>query len=330
MVYKELTRKKKSSEEEDDEEEEEDEVIEKPVIHLYMLGYGLPLLLCSIIVSITKRDYLSVPFTACFTNETNILVGSVILPVVVMFLVKLCFICLVVFTLKRIINDLKKDNFTDDFSENNNTQGELKVSKLQMCQKWTNEQNEAEEPPREVDLLNESKERTSLAAQSNIYSERTSVMDTQHKPNLQLKFAFVSLVIYLIGWTLGALLATTPVLTKRYFKSNSWDHFSPVELQMNDLLKKIFSYLFACTLIVYSMMQISFYLLSRDDVYVYKRTHSSYFNRKRIRFSLVQMCFNRGKLRQMSESSSSSSSSDHKQNDVVTIEGIDTKEGIGN
>lgn len=49
--------------------------IKRPVIHLYMLGWGLPLALCSIIVSITRQDYVQTPFSFCFTNEPNILVG---------------------------------------------------------------------------------------------------------------------------------------------------------------------------------------------------------------------------------------------------------------
>ena len=46
----------------DEDEEEDEETIQKPVVHLYMFGWGLPMLLCAIVVSITKRAYLTAPY----------------------------------------------------------------------------------------------------------------------------------------------------------------------------------------------------------------------------------------------------------------------------
>jgi hypothetical protein len=107
-AYKALA-KKKSNYDDDDDDEEDEEYIAKPVGHFYLLGWGLPLLIVSIIVSIAKRDYLTTPFSHCFTNETNILITSVIGPVLVMLVVKFVFAGLIWFTLRKIVKDLKSD-----------------------------------------------------------------------------------------------------------------------------------------------------------------------------------------------------------------------------
>jgi hypothetical protein len=117
------------------------EYVKKSVIHLYMLGWGMPSLLCSIIVSITKRDYIQVPFGYCFSNEKHILIGSVFVPVLILLVVKMVFAVLIWITLKKILVDLKEDKEESENSDDNENQKagmtvEELNDKVELCKKW--------------------------------------------------------------------------------------------------------------------------------------------------------------------------------------------------
>ena len=87
------------------------EYIQKPVVYLYMLGYGVPLLVCGIVISITKRGYIHTPYLCCFTNDLSILVISIFVPVAVLFTGMFLLIALILVALRRIVLDLKLENF---------------------------------------------------------------------------------------------------------------------------------------------------------------------------------------------------------------------------
>lgn len=118
------------------------EYVKKSVIHLYMLGWGMPSLLCSIIVSITKRDYIQVPFGYCFTNEQHILIGSVFVPILILFVIKMVLVVLIWITLRRILIDLKgdKEDESENSDENENQKSGMTVEelndKVELCKKW--------------------------------------------------------------------------------------------------------------------------------------------------------------------------------------------------
>ena len=118
------------------------EYIKKSVVHLYMLGWGIPSLLCSIIVSITKRDYIQAPYGHCFTNEPHILIGSLLVPVLVLFVIKVVFVVLIWVTLRKILVDLQEDKEVDseDSDENENQKASLTLEelndKVELCKKW--------------------------------------------------------------------------------------------------------------------------------------------------------------------------------------------------
>lgn len=282
-----------------DYEEEEEEVIRKPVIHLYMIGWGVPLLACSVIVSITKQNYLTVPYGVCFTNNLPILIGSLLVPVCVLLFVKIIFIGLILTTLKRIINDLKCDTGDDLVTklENNCSMSD----KLKLCQSWAeNKENTAnqksngkaieitpcvnEMPTRVLSPSRENSTPTSSingpsSNASNTYSNQTSVMDSQHKPNMQLKFAFAS-YLFLIGtWILGGVLVysykfidKTKKSTDTYYLFNNTRLISQSDisnLETYEFYEKLFSYAFSLCLSLYTISHLSFYLLSRDDVTYY-------------------------------------------------------------
>jgi len=340
---KKLTKKNKKQNDYDDDDEEEDEYTPKPVVHLYMLGWGLPLLLCSIVISIEKRDYLTAPFSTCFSNEKNILINTLILPVIVMFMVKLIFIVLIAVTLNRIVKDLKKDpGFSDnggsssDDENNKMSANELK-DKLEMCQNWTENKENNQKQTNSDSEQNQSNECaeglggkiSSASSISNMNSDRTSVMDTQHKPNVQLKFACISLLLYIVSWLIGACYALSPIFTKIHTTAtnhlNYVDQFDSNESKMNDLFKKSFSYLLSIFLFIYALLQISFYVLSRDDIVLFERKQKNYYFSKNNRRSpqknwswfLNIFKIGENKIRKISESSSISNNNN---NNIVNIE----------
>lgn len=123
--------------------------IKRPVIHLYMLGWGLPLALCSIIISITRHDYIQTPFSYCFTNEPNILIGSVVAPMLLVCLTQFALIIMTLRTLRSILVDLKRDQNVDD--EDDDADERLKISpsimngggdkvddREELCKNWIN------------------------------------------------------------------------------------------------------------------------------------------------------------------------------------------------
>ena len=249
-----------------------------------MIGWGLPLLLCSVIVSITKRNYLTVPFGACFPNNQAILIGSLLFPVCILLLVKIVFITLITITLKRIVNDLKNDADPVTKIENSDSLSE----KLKLCQDWANK----ESPKLANQVITENKSnRNSTSSQptsitdrdsdlSNNYSDQTSVMDAQHKPSVQLKFAICSYFFLAFICGLGCLLvnvhrfidsnkAVDSNETEVYFIFNQTKLISQSDirrLNLYEFYEKVCSYSLSICLILYSLGQMSFYLLSRDDV----------------------------------------------------------------
>ncbi|RNA42585.1 adhesion G -coupled receptor A3 [Brachionus plicatilis] len=228
------------------EHEEEEEYVKKPVVHLYMLGYGIPILLVSIIISITKRDYVQVPYSVCFTNEPNILIGSIILPVCFVFLVQLVLVGLIWATLRRIVKDLNMEDL-----ESKPEDPKINEEKKELCKNWLINRDLNVNDCIEV-KTNPSTQKSVVNFNRDVYpesntsfnsdSDRTSIMDTQHKPHIQLKFSLFSSVIFLSICLLAGCASTL-------------DH---------DLA---FTYLLSLALFVYSVLEISFYVLSRDDLF---------------------------------------------------------------
>lgn len=97
---------------------------------------------------------------------------------------------------------------------------------------------------------------SSFERESSMDSDRTSVMDTQYKPHIQLKFAVLSWLIYFILCSIA--ISLTLVSTT---------------FQPDLFLQKLFSILFAVLILLYSGLQLSFYVLSRDDVLMLNLGH---------------------------------------------------------
>lgn len=97
--------------------------------------------------------------------------------------------------------------------------------------------------------LDASSSSSSFERESSLDSDRTSIMDSQYRPHVQLKFAFVSWLVYVVLCSLAASLTLVAA-------STAPDPF----------LQRLFSFLFSVVALVYSLMQLVFYVISRDDV----------------------------------------------------------------
>ena len=259
--------------------------VPRPVLHLYLFGWGIPLLLCSVIISITKRDYIKVPFSFCFTNDTNILIGSMLTPLIVMFILILVFIIVITLTIRKILNDLEKDTEEED-KEDEETSVDVKMEELndraELCQNWANNNNlnnqddldlkcddmiEIKMNPitqksmavsmKEMSQYGYTQTLTNMSSMDDnrsMQSAQTSIMDLQHKPQIQLKFSCLCFVLVLAIWTSAALLTTSHLISMNNYQ----------------FLNKLFSYIFSILIFVYSIIQFSFYLLSRDDCVIFE------------------------------------------------------------
>ena len=254
-------------------DQEEEEYVARPVVHLYMLGWGAPMLLCAAVISICKRDYVRAPFNLCFTNHNIILSVTLLAPVLLILLLILVFAGLASFTLRRIVQDLNKES--DKLEKPRDEQEPY--DKSDFCQRWTNEEEKRPSSllyhspplPKQVDS------RSISSTSQN--SAQTSVMDTQHKPSTQLNLTVLSFVLLALAWLSGAGLLCSNSLAK---------HFSTT----TGLLECLFSYLFSLFCLSYSFIQLSFYVLSRGDLFSSETT-------TRFNFTFWKRCLNKKRVK---------------------------------
>lgn len=91
---------------------------------------------------------------------------------------------------------------------------------------------------------------SSFERKSSMDSDLTSVMDAQYKPHVQLKFAFVSWLVFLVQCSLAASILLL-------YSSSDPDPF----------LCRLFSFFYIVSMIAYALMQFIFYVISRDDLF---------------------------------------------------------------
>lgn len=116
--------------------------VKRPVIHLYMIAWGIPLALCSIIISITRQDYIHSPYFYCFTNDSNVLISSLLVPLVSIFLAQFFIVVITLRSLRKIIIHLKQDELINEDGEEYDTKNQNLVDKVddreEFCQNWIN------------------------------------------------------------------------------------------------------------------------------------------------------------------------------------------------
>jgi hypothetical protein len=308
--------------------------IRKSVVHLYILGWIAPALVCLIVIAIMKRNYIIVPFNVCFTNQVYVLVLSVLIPVVALNIIQFIFILLNALTLSQIVKYLvdnnedimdEKEDFINKEEENEIYLQRINDQKDELCKNWQKESIQAQADSKndqdidaDIDLLqkghsiqiqmNPNTQRSKIiktnesasnlngattapislrspssSSTSSYYdknnkiinnndeldldhddmscSDQTSTMDMQHKPTVQLKVATFSAFVFIFIWIFGACLVTTTTINDQILD----DSTLLVMTAREELKKNIFSYMLAFFMVLYSLTQISFFVLSRDD-----------------------------------------------------------------
>jgi Mn2+/Fe2+ NRAMP family transporter len=284
--------------------------IKKSVVHLYMLGWGLPALLCSIIVAISKRDYVQVPFgRCCFTNEFHILVGGLLAPVVGLLCVKFVLLMVICCTLRAILFDLKLDAKNRNGAENEEDNSDEQQSKpgltveemndkVELCKRWANKSKaingllngpdhliEAKIVSTTTNLIKPNKNEASSSGSFNPSFDQDEDMcgDTSFNSNISAQTSIMDAqykpqVQLNFSFFLLVMLMFVWLLASCIAYGSSGINMDNTNNRLISLLssqhsQKIFSYLFSIALFVYSMCQFSFYVLSRDE---FSSSSSSY------------------------------------------------------
>jgi hypothetical protein len=84
----------------------------RPVIYMYGVGYGVSAAVCAVVVAINRREYVRCPHTTCFTNNLNVLIGTLFVPVAVLLVAAIGLILACVMALRSIVDDLAHDKAT--------------------------------------------------------------------------------------------------------------------------------------------------------------------------------------------------------------------------
>jgi hypothetical protein len=292
---KEVMKKSNDEEDVDDDEDDainsDDEYIKKPVIYLYMIGYGIPLLLCSIIICITQRDYINLPYNYCFTNNLNILIATLFVPISLFFILSFIFICMILAALKKILKDLdidKKENGNEEYFEDhyNNKDLENVLSNDKQTGQMINPRDKVEawnknfyDQLKTGDLLevkmNKLEKVSNVSTTSStssffdknrsILSDQTSIMDSQHPPNVQLKYSIFSLFLFMLICVNATLLVTM-------MNSTSW-------IKYTEFFTQLLHYFLSILVFVLSFSELAFYVLSRGDLmHVYAGVDRKFLN----------------------------------------------------
>ena len=91
-------------------------------------------------------------------------------------------------------------------------------------------------------------------------SDQTSVMDAQHGPGAQLKFAVFSLLLFSVVCLLAALLV---ILSSNSSSSTS---ISGKTMRSEQLIQTLLAYSLSILVLMLSVAELLFYVVSRDDL----------------------------------------------------------------
>lgn len=163
----------------EDELPPEQPVAQKPLLGLYLVGWGVALIVCGISAAVHMREYAG--HTYCFLSPAPAL-GAVVVPVAVLLLFLVTFLLLVHCAIKNLDNN-----------------GQL------------SEGTQATENV-DLDLLDSNAgigERTSLQSVS-APTASSEVEDPEHTPVAQMKAHIVVLVLFILTWILASLAIAGP------------------------------------------------------------------------------------------------------------------------
>jgi adhesion G protein-coupled receptor A3 len=162
----------------EDELPREEPRVKKPILGLYLLGYGVGLLICGINSAVNLKEYAS--YTHCFMDTSSEL-GALLLPSsILLFFLLIMFICIRFHLRNRVIcNTHLSEGGTEAL---------------------------------EIDLL-ESSHAVNAARSVRSFSTQpthTSLEDLEASPRTQLKSYIIVLVLYLLTWLSAAVAVSIP------------------------------------------------------------------------------------------------------------------------
>ncbi|XP_059618129.1 adhesion G protein-coupled receptor A3 [Phlebotomus argentipes] len=156
----------------------EDIVGRKPILGIYLVGYGIAVIICGIGGAVNIREYAS--YSYCFMKSGPAL-SAVFVPATIV----VCFLCLLFICIKC---NLRDRDINGHMSEG--TQGTENV---------------------DLDLLEPTTTTGNHYQSISISTPTTSTQDDQeHSHNTQLNAFVITLILYLVTWLFGGLTVSTP------------------------------------------------------------------------------------------------------------------------
>ncbi|XP_055709737.1 adhesion G protein-coupled receptor A3 [Phlebotomus papatasi] len=156
----------------------EDIVGRKPILGIYLVGYGIAVIICGIGGAVNIREYAS--YSYCFMKSGPAL-SAVFVPATIV----VCFLCLLFICIKC---NLRDRDINGHMSEG--TQGTENV---------------------DLDLLEPATTTGNHYQSISISTPTTSTQDDQeHSHNTQLNAFVITLILYLVTWLFGGLTVSTP------------------------------------------------------------------------------------------------------------------------
>lgn len=155
--------------------------IEKPILGLYLVGWGIALIICGISGTVHLREYAS--YSYCFLNSTPA-VAALLVPVIVL---------LVYLTILQMLIRcaIRNGGDTGQMSEGSN-------------QATENLDLELLEPNASPPVGRNGRESSSSAER--LRSASSEVEDTEHSRVMQLRAQIIVEILYLVTWGSGALI----------------------------------------------------------------------------------------------------------------------------
>lgn len=156
--------------------------VQKPILGLYLVGWGVALIVCGISGAVNMREYASYSF--CFLDSPPAL-SAVFIPVIILLIAISVFLLLIRCTIRNA------DTQMTQLSEG--TQGTENL---------------------DLDLLE-----PNLPCANSVKSASTSsslIEDCEHAPMTQLRAHLIVLIIYLLMWTSAAISTTKPFNSLTY------------------------------------------------------------------------------------------------------------------
>ena len=182
-MYKRLTKSDSLDSAPEDELPPDQPVAQKPLLGLYLVGWGIALIVCGISGAVNMREYAG--YSHCFLMPSPAL-SAVFVPMGVLVLFLLIFFLLIHCGIQNL-----------------DTNGQL------------SEGTQATENV-DLDLLDSNITNTAMAEHTSLHSASTptassDVEDLEHSPQSQLKAHIIVLLLYLLMWTSAALATTKPL-----------------------------------------------------------------------------------------------------------------------